>query len=78
VDTFVGAGGGALIGDLIFPGLGTVGGAILGGLGGHKVARDKEKERRTHSSSGNHVRGRSYSNDGDYYYADDYRRGRKY
>lgn len=36
-NTFIGAGGGALIGDAIFPGLGTIGGAILGGLGGHKV-----------------------------------------
>lgn len=36
-NTFIGAGGGALIGDMIFPGLGTLGGAVLGGLGGHKV-----------------------------------------
>ncbi|SMQ50079.1 unnamed protein product [Zymoseptoria tritici ST99CH_3D7] len=78
VDTFIGAGGGALIGDAIFPGLGTIGGAILGGLGGHKVAKDKERERRVHSNP-NGFRNRSYSNDGDYYYADEYnRRGRKY
>ena len=25
------------MGDLIFPGLGTLGGAIIGGLGGHEV-----------------------------------------
>ena len=30
VNTFLGAGGGAIIGDLIFPGLGTIGGALLG------------------------------------------------
>ncbi|CZT15607.1 uncharacterized protein RCC_12227 [Ramularia collo-cygni] len=76
-NTFIGAGGGALIGDAIFPGLGTIGGAILGGLGGHKVSKDKEKESRGYGSS-NRSRGRSYSNDADYYYADDHRRGRKY
>ena len=36
---FLGAGGGALIGDMIFPGLGTLGGAILGGVGGHEYGR---------------------------------------
>ena len=34
MNTFLGASGGAVIGDLIFPGLGTLGGAILGGVGG--------------------------------------------
>lgn len=33
-DAFIGAAGGGFIGDLIFPGLGTVGGAALGWLGG--------------------------------------------
>ena len=49
--TFLGAGGGALVGDLIFPGLGTIGGALLGGVGGHKYEKEK----------------RSYSNDREYY-----------
>lgn len=43
----MGAGGGAIIGDAIFPGLGTVGGALLGGLGGHKVAMDKRERARS-------------------------------
>ena len=34
MSTFLGASGGAVIGDLIFPGLGTLGGALLGGVGG--------------------------------------------
>ncbi|RMZ86602.1 hypothetical protein DV736_g6174, partial [Chaetothyriales sp. CBS 134916] len=33
-DAFIGAAGGGLIGDLIFPGLGTVGGVLAGWLGG--------------------------------------------
>lgn len=75
VNTFLGAGSGAIIGDLIFPGLGTLGGAILGGVGGHEYGKGK-KDRRTHSNPAK-FRERSYSNDGDYY-QDDYRRGRKY
>ncbi|KAK5113351.1 hypothetical protein LTR62_003450 [Meristemomyces frigidus] len=51
--TFLGAGGGALIGDLIFPGLGTIGGAILGGMGGHEYS----KQQRSYS---NDARSRSY------------------
>ena len=51
VSTFLGAGGGAVIGDLIFPGLGTIGGALLGGLSGHEFGRER----------------RSYSSDRDYY-----------
>ncbi|KAK4507940.1 hypothetical protein PRZ48_001675 [Zasmidium cellare] len=70
VNTFLGAGGGALIGDAIFPGLGTLGGAIIGGLGGHEYGK------RRPASNPNRSRGRSYSNDFDY--GDDYRRGRKY
>lgn len=72
VNTFLGAGGGAIIGDAIFPGLGTLGGAILGGLGGHEYGK---RDRRPHSNPAS-TRGRSYSNDSDYY-QDDYRRGRK-
>lgn len=45
MDTFLGAGGGAIIGDAIFPGLGTVGGALLGGYGGHQYADNKARKR---------------------------------
>ena len=40
-DTFLGAGAGGILGDAIFPGLGTAAGLILGGLGGRKYAKDK-------------------------------------
>jgi len=65
VSTFLGAGGGAIIGDAIFPGLGTLGGAILGGVSGHEFG----KQRRSYSDTG---KSRGYD-DGDY---DD--RGRRY
>ena len=42
-NTFLGAGGGALVGDAIFPGLGTIGGLLLGGLGGHEYARRRSR-----------------------------------
>lgn len=32
-----------MIGDAIFPGLGTLGGALLGGLGGHETARSRSE-----------------------------------
>jgi hypothetical protein len=46
---FLGAAGGGLIGDLILPGLGTVGGALAGWIGGieygeHKKRRDSQLE----------------------------------
>jgi hypothetical protein len=46
---FLGAAGGGLIGDLLFPGLGTVGGALAGWIGGieygeHKKRRDSQLE----------------------------------
>ena len=40
-DTFLGAGAGGILGDAIFPGLGTAAGLILGGLGGRKYARER-------------------------------------
>jgi hypothetical protein len=40
-NTFFGAFGGGAIGDLIAPGLGTLGGALLGGLGGHEAGRSR-------------------------------------
>ncbi|TGO53940.1 hypothetical protein BCON_0115g00230 [Botryotinia convoluta] len=42
-NTFFGAFGGGLIGDLIMPGLGTLGGAILGGAGGREASRSGRK-----------------------------------
>lgn len=47
-DAFLGAAGGGLIGDLIFPGLGTVGGAAIGWLGGrdyghHRKGREDKR-----------------------------------
>ncbi|KAF3049924.1 hypothetical protein E8E11_009129 [Didymella keratinophila] len=48
-DTFLGAGAGGIIGDAIFPGLGTAAGLIIGGLGGRKYAKDKQ---RSHSEEG--------------------------
>lgn len=44
--TFLGAGGGAIIGDAIFPGLGTVGGALLGAYGGKKASERSRSGRR--------------------------------
>jgi hypothetical protein len=48
-DGFLGAAGGGLIGDLLFPGLGTVGGALAGWIGGkeygeHRKRRDSQLE----------------------------------
>ncbi|EMD87474.1 hypothetical protein COCC4DRAFT_192680 [Bipolaris maydis ATCC 48331] len=42
-DTFLGAGAGTLIGDAIFPGLGTAAGLVLGGYGGRKYALEKRR-----------------------------------
>lgn len=52
VDTFIGAGGGALVGDAIFPGLGTVGGLLLGGYGGRKYGQKKEQKMNGETSQG--------------------------
>lgn len=62
MSTFLGAGAGSLIGDLIFPGMGTIGGAILGGVGGHKYAKDQ----------------RSFSKDREYYEENQRRGRRKH
>lgn len=40
-----------MIGDLIFPGLGTVGGALLGGWGGHEHSKKKDQRMRERSYS---------------------------
>ena len=56
-DTFLGAGAGTIIGDAIFPGLGTAAGLVLGGYGGRKYADTRSKsdyagsERRSHRGS---------------------------
>ncbi|KAI4924121.1 hypothetical protein J4E85_008281 [Alternaria conjuncta] len=56
-DTFLGAGAGTIIGDVIFPGLGTAAGLVLGGYGGRKYADQRSKsdyagsERRSHRGS---------------------------
>lgn len=52
-DTFLGAGGGAIIGDTLVPGLGTLGGALLGALGGNKYAKRRSK---SDVSGGDHER----------------------
>jgi len=49
-DGFIGATGGGLIGGLLFPGLGTVGGALVGWVGGkdygkHRKWRKEKRER---------------------------------
>jgi len=69
-DALIGAAGGGLIGDLIFPGLGTVGGALVGWVGGKdygkhrkwredKRDRDQERWERKYGSD----RSRSHSHD---------------
>ncbi|EXJ81739.1 hypothetical protein A1O1_07804 [Capronia coronata CBS 617.96] len=70
-DGFLGAAGGGLLGDMLFPGLGTVGGALFGWVGGKDYAkhrrwreekrdRDQERWERKFGSS----RSRSHSRDG--------------
>ncbi|KAK5257646.1 hypothetical protein LTR40_009485 [Exophiala xenobiotica] len=41
-DAFLGAAGGGLIGDLIFPGLGTLGGAVVGWVGGKDYGKHRK------------------------------------
>ncbi|KAF1844758.1 uncharacterized protein K460DRAFT_354644 [Cucurbitaria berberidis CBS 394.84] len=43
-DTFLGAGAGTIIGDVIFPGLGTAAGLLLGGYSGRKYAERSKSE----------------------------------
>ena len=43
-NTFLGAGGGSIIGDLILPGMGTLGGLLLGGWGGHEYPTHKRSK----------------------------------
>jgi len=53
-DTFLGAGAGSIVGDLILPGLGTAAGMLLGGYGGRKHA---ERRSRSHAGVGRHSEG---------------------
>ncbi|KAL2040041.1 hypothetical protein N7G274_007444 [Stereocaulon virgatum] len=52
-DTFLGAGAGGLIGDLLLgPGVGTLGGAVIGALTGNsKAKKDKSRSRSRHRRS---------------------------
>lgn len=56
----MGAGAGGIIGDAIFPGLGTAAGLLIGGLGGRKYAKDK----RSHSEEGRPHRHRDAYHEG--------------
>ena len=48
-EALLGAAGGGIIGDLIFPGLGTVGGAVAGWIGGKETAHHRhEKAEKRH------------------------------
>lgn len=68
LDTFLGAGAGTIIGDALFPGLGTAAGLLLGGYGGRKYAerscsedggrRDGEGRERRRKGSYEEYRGR--------------------
>ena len=56
---------------MIFPGLGTLGGAILGGVGGHEYGKEKRSRRDVGAG------GRSWSH-GEYYGEEEGRRGRRW
>nr|OQO22983.1 hypothetical protein B0A51_08262 [Rachicladosporium sp. CCFEE 5018] len=82
VNTFLGASGGALIGDAIFPGLGVLGGALLGGLGGHEYGKKDKKGRSTGRDDRERDRGYNGERDRDgrrrrYSDEEDGRRGRR-
>ncbi|EHY60738.1 hypothetical protein ABEF92_007007 [Exophiala dermatitidis] len=71
-DGFIGAAGGGLLGDLLFPGLGTVGGALVGWVGGkdygkhrkwREEKRDRDQERWERKFGRSHSRSRSRSRD---------------
>ncbi|KAI9691983.1 MAG: hypothetical protein M1820_009635 [Bogoriella megaspora] len=69
-DTFLGGGAGAIVGDAIFPGLGTVGGLLLGGWGGYDRARRKDEKRELDERlkrTGHGGRSRSYDDDEEVY-----------
>lgn len=83
-DTFLGAGAGGIIGDAIFPGLGTAAGLLIGGLGGRKYAKDKRshsEESRPHRHRDAYREGRAEGRDdreyGRHRYHDAYREGKE-
>ncbi|KAF7505757.1 hypothetical protein GJ744_000428 [Endocarpon pusillum] len=47
-DGFLGAAGGGLIGDMIFPGLGTLGGAVAGYFGGKDYGKHRKRRESLH------------------------------
>ena len=49
-DGFLGAAGGGLIGDLIFPGLGTAGGAVVGYFGGKRYGKSRDEDKELHDA----------------------------
>lgn len=53
---FLGAGGGAIVGDAILPGLGTLGGMLLGGWGGHEYSKRRSKSEGKYEYSGSQQR----------------------
>ncbi|APA12694.1 hypothetical protein sscle_09g074640 [Sclerotinia sclerotiorum 1980 UF-70] len=58
-NAFLGAISGGAIGDLIMPGLGTLGGALLGGVGGREVSRNGRKNEKTGRKEGRRIFGGS-------------------
>jgi len=69
-DGFLGAAGGSLIGDLIFPGLGTVGGALVGWVSGkdygkHRKWREDKRDRDQERWERKYARSRSRSHSRD-------------
>ncbi|KAF2243405.1 hypothetical protein BU26DRAFT_117259 [Trematosphaeria pertusa] len=55
-DTFLGAGAGGLVGDLIFPGLGTAAGLLLGGYGGRKHGKRRSRSQDLEDRESHHGR----------------------
>ncbi|KAI9649970.1 hypothetical protein NHQ30_002555 [Ciborinia camelliae] len=70
-NTFFGAFGGGAIGDLIMPGLGTLGGALLGGVGGREVSRNRYKNEKSGRRGGRRIFGGSRKT-----YDEEWREGR--
>lgn len=58
---FLGSLGGGLLGDMILPGLGTLGGAVLGGYRGYEVGKGPRPKRQGHYARGK---------DGKHYYSE--------
>jgi hypothetical protein len=78
-DTFLGAGAGALVGDVIFPGLGTAAGILLGGIGGRKYAKRSKSEdvRESHKHRDAYREGREEGREHHGMVKEAYREGRR-